>query len=178
MSRIDAVRIESAEPKTSELLSGVKKKLGMLPNLIATMAHSPAVANAYLGFSQNLAGGVLPARLREQISLTVGQANECDYCVAAHATLGKMAGLNPAEVADARHGTASDEKVKAALVFARKVVEQRGRVNDDDVAEVRQAGYGDAEINEIVANVSLNIFTNYFNHVAGTEIDFPAPPKL
>ena len=36
-----------------------------------------------------------------------------------------------------------------------------------------QAGYSDAEITEIVSHVALNIFTNYFNHVARTEVDFP-----
>lgn len=178
MPRIQPVRIETAEPKTAELLSGVKKKLGMVPNLISTMAQSPATANAYLGFSQTLASGVLSAKLREQIALTVGQANECGYCIAAHCAIGQKAGLSVTEVAQARHGTAADEKTKAALAFARKLVDDRGRVTDADLEQVRHAGYGDGEINEIVANVALNIFTNYFNRVADTEIDFPAAPKI
>lgn len=177
MPRIQPVRPEAADPKTAELLSSVKKKLGMVPNLISTMAQSPAVATAYLGFSQALAGGLLPARLREQIALTVGQANECGYCIAAHCAIGQKAGLSETELAQARHGTAPDDKDGAALTFARKLVDQRGRVTDADVEQVRRAGYGDGEINEIVANVALNIFTNYFNHVAGTEIDFPAAPQ-
>lgn len=178
MPRIHAVRIETADAKTAELLGGVKKKLGMVPNLISTMAQAPAVANAYLGFSQALAGGLLPARLREQISLAVGQANECGYCLAAHSALGQKAGLNAADVDQARRGTASDEKANAALTFARKLVDNRGRVADADVQQVRHAGYSDGEISEIVANVALNIFTNYFNHVADTEIDFPPAPKI
>lgn len=178
MPRIQPVRIETAEPKTAELLTGVKKKLGMVPNLVSTMAQSPAVANAYLGFSQTLAGGLLPSRLREQIALTVGQANECDYCIAAHCAIGQKAGLSEAEVSQARHGTAADDKAKTALAFARKLVDNRGRVTDADLEEVRHAGYSDGEINEVVANVALNIFTNYFNHVASTEVDFPAPPKI
>jgi hypothetical protein len=52
MPRIHPVRIETAEPKTAELLKGVKQKLGMVPNLISTMAQSPATTNAYLGFRQ------------------------------------------------------------------------------------------------------------------------------
>lgn len=178
MPRIQPVRIETAEAKTAELLSGVKKKLGMVPNLISTMAQSPATANAYLGFSQTLAGGLLPARLQEQIALTVGQANECGYCIAAHCTIGQKAGLSVADVAQARHGTAADDKAKTALAFARKLVDNRGRVTDADLEQVRHAGYSDGEISEIVANVALNIFTNYFNHVADTEIDFPAAPKI
>ena len=176
MSRIQPVRPETADPKTAELLSGVKKKLGMVPNLVSTMAQSRAVANAYLGFSQALAGGSLPPRLREQIALTVGQANECGYCIAAHSTIGQKVGLSPTEVTQARQGASTDAKDKAALVFARKLVDQRGRVTDAELDQVRQAGFGDGEVSEIVANVALNLFTNYFNHVADTEIDFPAPP--
>ena len=178
MPRIQPVRPESADPNTAELLSSVKRKLGTVPNLVSTMAHSPAVANAYLGFSHALSGGALSARLREQIALTVGQANECDYCITAHCTLGQKAGLTENDLAQARHGTAADGKGKAALAFARKLVDQRGRVSDADFDQVRRAGYSDGEINEIVANVALNIFTNYFNHVAATEIDFPPAPAM
>jgi len=177
MPRIQPLRPETADPKTAELLNGVKKTLGTVPNLVSTMAQSRAVANAYLGFAQALASGSLSARLREQISLTVGQANECAYCIAAHCDIGQKVGLSTADLAQARRGRAADEKVNAALSFARKLVDQRGRVTDADVEQVRLAGYSDGDIGEIVANVALNIFTNYFNHVAETEIDFPAPPN-
>jgi uncharacterized peroxidase-related enzyme len=177
MPRIQPVQ-RNANSKTQELLGAVEKKLGIVPNLIATMAQSPAVAQAYLGFSQALSGGSLPAGLREQIALTVGEANQCDYCVSAHTFLGSKAGLSESEMLDARHGTASDEKTHAALAFARKIVEDRGHVNDEDVEEVRNAGYTEGEIAEIVANVTLSIFTNYFNHVAETEVDFPLVPLL
>ena len=177
MSRINPVE-RNANSKTRELFGAVEKKMGMVPNLISTMAQSPAVAQAYLGFSQSLAGGSLPAPLREQISLAVSEANQCNYCVSAHCFLGSKAGLSESDLLDARHGTAADEKANAALGFARKIVEDRGHVNDEDVDEVRRAGYTDGEIAEIVANVALNIFTNYFNHVAETEIDFPVAPSL
>jgi len=177
MARINPVE-RNANPKTRELLGAVEKKIGMVPNMISTMAQSPAVAQAYLGFSQSLAGGSLPAPLREQISLAVSEANQCNYCVSAHCFLGSKAGLNESELIDARHGTATDEKANAALGFARKIVEDRGHVNDEDVEEVRRAGYTDGEIAEIIANVALTTFTNYFNVVAGTDIDFPVAPSL
>jgi uncharacterized peroxidase-related enzyme len=149
-----------------------------VPNLIATMASSPAVARAYLGFAQALAGGTLPRRLREQIALVVGEANACSYCVAAHTALGRRAGLTEAETKEARRASSQDGKERAALVFARKVVQDRGVVADADVERLRRAGYTEGEIGEIVANVALSIFTNYFNHVVGTEVDFPAAPSL
>lgn len=178
MPRIQPVSQTTADSATVQLLSGVEKKLGMVPNLISTMANSPAVAKAYLGFSQALAGGQLPARLREQLALVVGETNQCGYCLAAHTALGQGAGLSEAETCDARRAIASDAKVQAALEFAREIVTERGQVSDESLLAIRQAGYNDGEIAEIVGNVALNLFTNYFNHVAGTEIDFPAVPEL
>lgn len=178
MPRLNPVHRENADPTTAELLAAVQKKMGTVPNLIATMANSAAVANAYLGFSQSLSTGLLPARLREQIALVAGETNGCDYCLAAHTALGRRAGLSDQETCDARRAVAVDEKEAAGLQFARRLVADRGVVSDADLQRVRDAGYTDGEIAEMVANVALNIFTNYFNHVAGTEVDFPAAPEL
>lgn len=178
MPRIPPVTKETADKTIAELLDAVEKKLGRLPNLISTMANSPAVAKAYLGFSQSLAGGKLPSRLREQIALVVGETNNCAYCVAAHTALGKGAGLTEAETVEARRGNAQIEKERVALEFARKIVKEHGWVSDEDVQRVRDAEYGDGEIAEIVGNVALNLFTNYFNHVSKTDVDFPSVPIL
>ncbi len=173
MPRIKAIETAEAAPKAKSLLEGVQKKLGMTPNLMRTLANAPAVLEAYLGFSNSLGKSSLSPKLREQIALTVGEVNQCRYCLAAHCALGKMAGLGDEEIADSRRGASTDRKTETILQFARKIVTERGWVSDDDVQAIRAAGVGDAEIAEIVATVALNLFTNYFNHVAGTEIDFP-----
>ena len=173
MPRIKAIETAEAAPKAKALLDGVQKKLGMTPNLMRTMANSPAVLEAYLGFSNSLGQSSLSPKLREQIALTVGEVNRCQYCLAAHCALGKMAGLGDEEIADSRRGVSPDRKTEAVLRFARKVVTERGWVSDEDAQSMRAVGVTDAEIVEIVATVALNIFTNYFNHVAGTEVDFP-----
>ncbi|MEZ6084641.1 MAG: peroxidase-related enzyme [Phycisphaerae bacterium] len=173
MPRLKAIETAEAEPKAKTLLNGVQKKLGMTPNLMRTMANSPAVLEAYLGFSNTLGQSSLSTKLREQIALTVGEVNRCQYCLAAHNALGKMAGLGDEEIADSRRGTSTDRKTEAVLKFARRIVAERGWVSDEDVASVRAVGVNDVEIAEIVAVVALNIFTNYFNHVAGTKVDFP-----
>jgi uncharacterized peroxidase-related enzyme len=177
MARINPVR-RNGNSKTRGMLEAVEKKMGMVPNIVATMAQSPAVARAYLEGTSALSTGLLSAPLREQISLAVSEFDQCEYCLSAHSFLGSKAGLSESDLLDARHGTASDEKTNAALAFARKIVENRGHVSDEDVEEVRRAGYDDGEIVEIVANVCMTIFTNYFNHVAGTEVDFPQVPVL
>ena len=178
MNRITPLSKETASPKALEILTGVEKALGIVPNMIATMAHSPTVASAYLAFSHTLAQGSLPAKIRERIALAVGEANGCDYCLSAHTLLGGKAGLGADEIVNARRGTSEEPKIAAALAFARKVVETRGGVTDDDVADLRAHGFTDGEITEIIANVALSIFTNYFNIAVDTEIDFPRAPKL
>jgi len=178
MTRIRPIDPNDANTGAAELLYAVKNKMGSVPNLLATMANSPAVAKAYLKFSQALSAGILPPRLREQIALVVGETNGCGYCVAAHTEFGKGVGLTEPETCNARRALSWDNKEHAALDFARKVVQHRGVLTDTEVEHVRQRGYSDGEICEIVANVALNVFTNYFNLVAGTEVDFPAPPSL
>lgn len=173
MSRIPQVNPESASGKAKELLDAVKGKLGLVPNMTRVMANSAAVLDGYLSLSGALSKGHLRAKEREQIALTVGEVNGCDYCLAAHSTIGKMVGLTAEQIMDSRRGTAVDPKVEALVKFARRVVDERGRVSDLDLANARVAGLDDAALAEVVANVALNLFTNYFNHVAETDIDFP-----
>ncbi len=178
MERITPINPQAAEGRAKELLDAVKAKLGIVPNMTRSMAVSASVLEAYLGFSGALSHGVLPARVREQLALDVGEANHCDYCVSAHSSIGKRLGLTDQEVLNSRRGSSADPKTDVLLRFARTVVEKRGLVDDADIAVVRDAGYGDAEIAEVVAYVALNIFTNYFNNVAGTTLDFPKAPDL
>src|SRR5436305_13228065 len=117
-----------------------------------SMAVSPPVLEAYLGFIGALGHCVLQARVREQLALDVGEANHCDYCVSAHSALGKRAGLTEQDVRDGRRGASADPKADALLRFARTVLEKRGVIEDADIAAVRKAGYGDAEIAEGVGH--------------------------
>jgi uncharacterized peroxidase-related enzyme len=178
MQRITPINLEAAQGRTKELLDAVKANLGIVPNMARSMAVSPPVLEAYLGFIGALGHGVLPSRLREQLALDVGESNRCDYCVSAHSLLGQKAGLTEQDVLDSRCGTSANPKEDVLLRFARTVLDKKGVVADADVAAVRKAGYGDAEIAEVVAHVGLNVFTNYFNHVAGTSLDFPKAPAL
>ncbi len=173
MSRIQQIKPENAQGQTAELFGAIRSKLGMVPNMMRAIGNSPAALQAYLQFSGSLATGLLSAKERELIALAVGQSNRCDYCVAAHSALGKMAGLTVEQIRDARLGNAVDSKNEALVRFSKKLVHQRGQVSDEDLNTLRRFGFEDGHVAEIVANVAVNIFTNYFNHVAETEIDFP-----
>jgi uncharacterized peroxidase-related enzyme len=156
------------------LLQAVKKQLGVAPNLFRFVANSPAALQGYLSLSGALGKGELPASTHERIALAVAEINGCDYCLWAHTYLGRnVANLDEGEITANRGGMSNDIKADAAVRFAVKVTKLRGRVSDEDFAAVKAAGYTDAQIIEIVQHVALNIWTNYINTVARTEIDFP-----
>jgi uncharacterized peroxidase-related enzyme len=175
MSRIlIPASIQAAPIAAQPQLEAVNKQLGVVPNLFRVVANSPSALEGYLGMSGALAKGSPPAQTRERIALAVAQVNGCNYCLSAHAYLGKnLAKLSDAEIAANRQGSSLDPKAEAAVRFAVRVVRERGHVSDADVQAVRMAGYDDAQIVEIVQHVALNTWTNYINEVAKTEIDFP-----
>lgn len=174
MSRISNPSDRQVPEASKPLLDAVAKQLGMVPNLMKVVSHSPAALDGYLSLNGALARGTLDAALRERIALTVADANGCDYCASAHAYLAaNLAKLDASEIDAARAGRSTDARANAALRFARRVVDERGRVSDADVAALRAAGFDDAAVIEVVANVALNVLTNFINNVAQTEIDFP-----
>lgn len=175
MSRIPTPATIDAAPAASRpLLEAVKKQLGIVPNLFRMVSNSPAALEGYLGLSGALGKGRLPAATRERIALAVAEINGCDYCLSAHTYLGKnLAKLDDDEISANRNSSSNDPMADAAVKFAAKVAHARGQVTDTDFSAVKAAGYDDAQLIEIVQHVALNVWTNYINLVAQTEIDFP-----
>ena len=175
MSRIPTpATIAEAPEKSQPLLEAVNKQLGVVPNMFRLISTSPQALEGYLGMSGALGKGALPAATRERIALAVAEVNGCDYCLSAHTYLGKnLAKLDDAEITANRSGASNDPKADAAVRFAAKVAKARGHIAEADLSAVRLAGYSDAQVIEIVQHVALNTWTNYFNEVFQTEIDFP-----
>lgn len=175
MSRLPTPATVADAPEASRpLLEAVAKQLGSVPNMFRSIALSPQALQGYLGLSSALGKGALPAATRERIAIAVAEVNGCSYCLSAHSYLGRnLAKLDDAEIATNRSGTSNDPKADAAVRFAVRVVTDRGHVSDADFAAVKLAGYTDAQIIEIVQHVALNSWTNFFNEVFKTEIDFP-----
>jgi len=173
MSRIGPVDLETTNDGLAATFASIQKQLGTVPNMMRTMAQSPSVLQGYLSFASALRGGRLSAHVQAQLAMAVAQTNACDYCLSAHTALGRRAGVSDDELTASRDGHSRDGKTAAALEFALAIIAHRGDVGDQDLARVRAAGFGDDEVAEIIAHVALNIFTNYFNRTARTEIDFP-----
>src|SRR5215468_10293616 len=111
MQRINAVDPQAATGTAKDLLDGVHRKLGFVPNLMRTLAVSPATLDAYLSFGDRLGQGILSPKLREQLAVTVAYSNSCEYCLAAHTAIGGLLGLTPAQLEAAYTADSTDPQV-------------------------------------------------------------------
>lgn len=170
--RIPAV--SQTQGNVKDIFDNVQKKIGMVPNLFRVIGNSEAVLKAYLDFNGTISSHVkLPAAFREQIAVAVAGQNQCDYCASAHTAGGKAHKVSEDELKKNLSCDSNDPKTKAALSFIKIVVQKRGQIEDMDLEDVREAGYSNEEIVEMVAHIALNTFTNYMNNICRTEIDFP-----
>jgi len=173
LTRIPPMNAAEAKGEARDLLEGVQQRLGMTPNMMKLIAASPVVRGAYLSFRVALASGTLDAKFCEQIALAVAQINGSEYCLCQHTAAAEKMGLSEAEIAASRRASSDDAKKDAGLKLASDLLLKRGQINPDGLRHVRAAGYNDAEIVELVASVALEMLANYFNAVAGTDVDFP-----
>ena len=176
MSRISVPNVESATGATAEIYGQIKKAIGNIPNTFAAIgAHGPDALKAIMLADSVLAAGSLSKRDQETIKLVISGVAGCDYCVAAHSLLGKLAGLKPEELKRIRdHLPTGDDKRDALIRFVRKLATSSGTVSDADFAAIKAAGYSDAQLVDISLAFATTVFTNVFNRINDTEIDFPA----
>ncbi|MGH8054058.1 MAG: carboxymuconolactone decarboxylase family protein [Stenotrophomonas sp.] len=172
MSRVSLLS-QSAPAASQPLLAQIHQAFGATPNMFKAVSNSPVALQSMWAAFGALGNGTLGARLGEQIAVAIANRNRCEYCLAAHTVLGQKAGASATEMSDAQAGRSDDARTAAALAFALKVVEQRAQVSDDDVAQLRAAGFDDGQIVEILAHVALNLFTNYINVALDVPVDFP-----
>lgn len=178
MQRIHSVEPQHAEGRAKQLLASVEQAFGVVPNAAKVMANSPAVLESFLALSTAMGGVGIGEKLHHQIKLATSETNACSYCTSILCTMGPAAGLTAADLVEGRSAEAHSARANAALKFAKAVMERKGKVGDDDLRAVRKAGFGDAEIVEIVASVVVGCFTNFLNNVAETTLDIPEAPAL
>jgi uncharacterized peroxidase-related enzyme len=183
MLRLSPLETHEVGKELQELLERGRPCFEGIPNFLKILAKSPAAALAYAQAEGALAQGRLSGRQREQIALAVAEINGSKYCLQAHSVTGRNAGLTGEEIQSARRAAAPEARADQMLRFTQSMVLQRGELSDEDLGALRKAGFSDAEVIEIVANIALNVFTNYLNILSKTEVDFPAladsqPPPL
>jgi AhpD family alkylhydroperoxidase len=180
MPRIPVHTVTSAPEPSRDALNALEARVGKVLNIYGGMAHSPAVLNAYVAMNAAIAEhSSLDPATREAIALAVAAVNDCRYCQAAHTVVGRSTGLSDDQMlqirADAIQG---DDRLAAIVAVVREAAGNVGEVSEQTWQEALDAGWSDTELGDAFASVVANVFTNSFNHYAGTELDLPAAPDL
>ncbi|MCB7135902.1 carboxymuconolactone decarboxylase family protein [Cellulosimicrobium marinum] len=174
MSRVPLVSRDSAPGPVAGRLDQVHAAFGTVPAMFRALANAPAALDLLTGATGSLARTTLGPEIGERIAVAVANRNGCGYCLAAHTALGRRAGLSDEALIAAQDGTADDPRVAALLDLAVALVDRRGHVDAQDVQAVRDAGWEDEQVVEVIAHVAVNLFTNYVNIALDVPLDFPA----
>lgn len=178
MLRLNVVKPDQAAGQTKALYEAIKRAAGGVPNIYQGVANSAPALEAVLQVGAILEKGQLSAAEIEAVKLVVSEAYGCNYCLAAHTLLGKKAGLTEAQTISIRRGAPQLPKIAALVRFVNTAIQPGGRISDEDLRAVKAAGYSDAQITEVLLAVGHTVFTNLFNRVHQTPLDFPAAPAL
>lgn len=179
MPRLKQLEVEEAKSWTKKLFSKVKDSLGLVPNMFKCMGNSDTALDGFLSFNAAIMAGTLGGKLVKMIILATSELNGCEYCAAAHTKMALDAGiLTEEECLNARRLVGSEEKPKAMLEFVKKVYETKGKVKDEDIQALKDKGFNDAQIVEILGTMALASFANYISNVGQPELDFPKVPTI
>jgi uncharacterized peroxidase-related enzyme len=175
MNRLYTQAATEATGPAAQFYTAIKSAIGMVPNTyVGIGSNSPAALEAGLHLDAVLKKSSLSGQEIEAIKLAASQVAECDYCLAAHTAISKLHGLTPEAIVALRQGKASGNlKLDALAAFTRILVNGKGSVPNEALQAVRQAGYTDAQIVDTTLAISSITFTNLFNRINNTPIDFP-----
>ncbi|SNT29311.1 alkylhydroperoxidase AhpD family core domain-containing protein [Ekhidna lutea] len=178
MKNLEPLSIDQVSDETKEIFNGLKEKIGNVPNVYATIGNSSKALEGVLELNQTLSEGEFSGKEVETIALSSAQVNECNYCLSAHTTVGKMQGLTEEETVEIRNGEIEDKKLKALSELTKQMVESRGNPDQKLINNFFEVGYNKAALAELIGLIAVNAITNYTNHIAETDIDFPVAPEL
>lgn len=180
MPRVPVHTVDTAPEAAKENLRALTERVGKTLNIFGEMAHAPVVLDSYVQLESRLSSeSSLGQRTRAALHLTVASVNDCDYCQAAYTGQAKASGFSDRDAIAIRTGDLdTDPGLHAAIALAREIAAGKGHVDDVTWKTALDAGWSDAQLLEVFMEVVRTIFTNYFNHLVGTDLDLPAAPDL
>ena len=164
--------IDNAPAASASILTAVQEAWGFVPNLHQVMAASPAALEAYSTLWAIAERTNFSAVERNIAYLAIIYENECDYCMAGHTNLSKMAGVDTTYITAVREGTAiADAKLEALRQFAALLTRNRGFVTGQQVEAFKAAGYSNESVLDLLVLAATKLLSNYTNHLARTPLD-------
>jgi uncharacterized peroxidase-related enzyme len=173
---LDTINIpnpDNLHSKAAEILNGMKKGMGMIPNIYAVMGYSENALEAHSQASSLLSKGSFNNKEREAISLAVAEENGCKYCQSAHTAVAKMNGFSDEEIYQLRKGKIEDIRLKCITDLSQNIIQTKGNVNKEILENFFMHGFDNKALIELIALVSLGTLTNYIGKLTNIPIDFP-----
>ncbi|HCN50390.1 MAG TPA: alkylhydroperoxidase [Chryseobacterium sp.] len=167
---------EEVAENNQVIFDSLKKALGFVPNLYATIAYSKSGLEKFLAY-QN-AKTSLSNKEKEAVNLIVSQVNGCIYCQSAHLVLGKMNGFSDEQLTEIRHGKSSDVKLNSLVQLAASITENRGNASVEFIDAFFSQGYTKENLVDLILQVSDKTAMNYLHNLTKVPVDFPLAPAL
>lgn len=178
MTNIQVPTRDQVDTKAQGIFDGLKKQLGTVPNLYATIGYSSDALENFLSFSGKAGKGTFSNKEVEAIKLAVSQANECQYCLAAHTALAKMNGFTEEETFTLRTATVKEARLNAITQLAKEVAEQNGKASQVAIDNFFVQGFDEKGLIDLVSVVIAVTFTNYVHGLTKVPVDFPKAKSL
>lgn len=172
MSDFPVLTLDNAPSASKDLLNQTQVNFGFIPNLIAVMATSPAVTEAYLSIAGIFAKSNLSSTEQQIVLLTVSHYHECCYCMAAHTAIAGMQKVDSDVVQSLRSNQPiADPKLEALRQFTWLLIDKRGWASEDEIQTFLNAGYDQVHVLDILVGVAQKTLSNFTNHLAKTPLD-------
>lgn len=178
MSNFKVLSREQADSVAQPIFDQLKKGIGMVPNLYATIAYSGETLREFLAFQNTVESNSFSKKEAEAINLVVSEVNQCNYCLAAHTALAKMNGFTEEETFELRTASIQDDKLSALTRLAQSLVINRGRPEAGLVDNFLAQGYTEKTLVELIGVVAAKTFSNYIHNTTQVPVDFPAAKPL
>ncbi len=169
---LEVLNQDNASEDARALLAKAEKNYGFVPNILGVMANSPALLEAYMTVSQIFEKTSFSAAEKQTVLLAVSTENGCDYCTGAHTAIAKMQKVDEAVLKAIANGEElPDDKLDTLFNFTRTMVKKRGLPSDEDLRAFFDAGYSEAQVQDVIVGIGMKTLSNYNNHIAGTPLD-------
>jgi len=179
MPRIKQLELQQVPSFVKRIFKHVQDSIGHLPNLYKILAHSPEALNGFLELSKNIKAGVVEPKLNKAITLAVSELSKCDYCLALHTRMALDTGLlSEEECILSRKREGWDEKTDVMFKFVENVYKTAGKVGDSDLDSMRNVGFSDGEMVEIMGIISMILFSNFIGNLGQADLDTDPAPQI
>lgn len=174
--------MQDAPAASRDLLDQARKYFGFIPNLLASMAHSPSALRAYLNTNLCFQHGTLTPAEQQIVLFTASRENKCNYCAASHSALARFfTDVTGEAIAAIESGQKLlDPRLDALVNLTSELVLRRGYAAQQVVDAFLESGYSKDKLLEVLIGVGLKTVSNYFDHISAIEIDeqFLQPNKF